>query len=59
MSIFGLIMFLPFSIYEAKEFDFSSVGTGDWINILYFGIVVTVLAFLLYQGLSKVPASIW
>nr|WP_264196197.1 hypothetical protein [Metabacillus niabensis] len=52
-------MFLPFSIYEAKEFDFSSVGTGDWINILYFGIVVTVLAFLLYQGLSKVPASIW
>lgn len=58
MSIFGLIMFLPFSIYEAKEFDFSSVGIGDWINILYFGIVVTVLAFLLmYQGLSKVPAS--
>ncbi|MGG3805459.1 EamA family transporter [Metabacillus fastidiosus] len=31
---------------------------GDWINILYFGIVVTVLAFLLmYQGLSKVSAS--
>ncbi|MDX8362130.1 DMT family transporter [Cytobacillus sp. IB215316] len=58
MSIFGLIMFLPFAIYEAKEFDFSSVGIMDWMNILYFGIVVTVLAFLLmYQGLSKVPAS--
>ncbi|MED4531782.1 DMT family transporter [Metabacillus fastidiosus] len=58
MSISGLIMFLPFAIYEAKEFDFSSVGIGDWINILYFGIVVTVLAFLLmYQGLSKVSAS--
>jgi len=28
------------------------------MNVLYFGIVVTVLAFLLmYQGLSKVPAS--
>ncbi|MED4462457.1 DMT family transporter [Metabacillus fastidiosus] len=58
MSVSGLIMFLPFAIYEAKEFDFASVGMGDWINILYFGIVVTVLAFLLmYQGLSKVSAS--
>jgi drug/metabolite transporter (DMT)-like permease len=58
MSIFGLIMFLPFSIYEAKDFDFSSVRIVDWMNVLYFGIIVTVLAFLLmYQGLLKVPAS--
>lgn len=58
MSIFGLIMFLPFAIYEAIGFDFSNVGIGAWINILYFGIVVTVVAFLLmYQGLSRVPAN--
>jgi drug/metabolite transporter (DMT)-like permease len=58
VSIFGLILFLPFSIYEAKNFNFSSVGFADWINILYFGIIVTVLAFILmYQGLSKVSAS--
>lgn len=58
MSIFGLIMFFPFSIKEAKSFDFSSIGLGDWINILYFGMVVTVLAFLLmYQGLAKVSAN--
>ncbi|WP_126429009.1 DMT family transporter [Brevibacillus marinus] len=58
MSIFGLLMFLPFAVYEAKNFDFATVGIGDWIYILYFGIVVTVLAFLLmYQGLAKVPAS--
>lgn len=58
MSIFGLVMFLPFSMYEAKTFDFSTINLGDWMNIFYFGVVVTVLAFLLmYQGLSKVPAS--
>ena len=58
MSIFGLIMFLPFAIYEAISFNFSNVEIGAWINILYFGIVVTVVAFLLmYQGLSKVPAN--
>lgn len=58
MSILGVFMFLPFAIYEAKHFDFLSVGRWDWMNILYFGIVVTVLAFLLmYEGLSKVSAS--
>ncbi|WP_181444496.1 DMT family transporter [Bacillus sp. 03113] len=58
MSLFGLLLFLPFSIYEAKKFHFSSLNILDWLNILYFGVVVTVLAFLLmYQGLQKVPAS--
>ncbi|MED4072245.1 DMT family transporter [Priestia endophytica] len=58
MSVFGFILFLPFSIYEGMSFSFSSVDMMDWMNILYFGVVVTVLAFLLmYQGLTKVSAS--
>lgn len=58
MSVFGLILFLPFSIYEGMSFSFSTVDMMDWMNILYFGVVVTVLAFLLmYQGLTKVSAS--
>ncbi|EST54267.1 membrane protein [Brevibacillus panacihumi W25] len=58
MSLFGVLLFLPFAIYEALYFDFHSVGVLDWLNILYFGVVVTVIAFLLmYQGLSKVSAS--
>lgn len=58
MSLLGVVMFLPFSIYEGVRFDFSTVDLLDWMNILYFGVVVTVLAFLLmYEGLSKVPAS--
>lgn len=58
MSVFGFIMFLPFAIYEAKEFSFSNISVGGWMNILYFGIVVTVIAFLLmYQGLKTASAS--
>lgn len=58
MSLFGVLLFLPFAIYEAFSFDFRGVGVLDWLNILYFGVVVTVIAFLLmYQGLSKVSAS--
>lgn len=57
VSLLGLLMFLPFSIYEAAHFDFLTVTVVDWLMILYFGVVVTVLAFfLMYQGLQKVPA---
>ncbi|WP_431027191.1 DMT family transporter [Lysinibacillus sp. LZ02] len=58
VSVLGFILFLPFAIYEAKEFNFSHISLGDWVNILYFGIVVTVIAFLLmYEGLKTVSAS--
>lgn len=58
MSVFGLIMFLPFSVYEALHFNFSALTALDWGYILYFGVVVTVIAFILmYQGLSNVSAS--
>lgn len=58
VSIIGLILFLPFSIYDALNFDFSTITILDWLYILYFGLFVTVIAFLLwFQGVSKVSAS--
>lgn len=58
VSIFGAILFLPLAIYEATRFPFTEVSIKDWGIILYFGIVVTVIAFIfMYQGIEKVPAS--
>lgn len=58
VSLFGVLLFLPFAVYEAKSFQFSAVTAGEWGIILYFGIVVTVLAFLLmYQGIRLVSGS--
>jgi drug/metabolite transporter (DMT)-like permease len=58
MSILGFLMFLPFAIYEARPFDFSRATIADWFPVVYYGIVVTVIAFILwFRGLSKVPAS--
>ena len=58
MSLFGLLMFLPFAVYEAASFRFSAASWEDWLAILYYGIVVTVIAFMLwFQGVSKVQAS--
>ncbi|MDA8210318.1 MAG: DMT family transporter [Clostridia bacterium] len=58
MSFMGFLMFLPLTVYEALSFDFSAVSLRDWLYILYFGIVVTVVAYILwFQGVAKVPAS--
>jgi drug/metabolite transporter (DMT)-like permease len=58
VSVFGVILFLPLAIYEATSFPLTEVSLKDWGLIFYFGVVVTVLAFvLMYQGIEKVPAS--
>ncbi len=58
MSLIGLGMFLPFGLYEAQTFDLTRVALSDWLLILYYGVVVTVLAFILwFRGVSRVPAS--
>lgn len=58
VNVLGLVMFLPFSLYEARHFDFLAVTPNAWLPILYNGIFLTVIAFLLwFQGVIKVPAS--
>jgi drug/metabolite transporter (DMT)-like permease len=58
LSVFGLLLFLPLALYEAATFDFAQVGWSEWIPIFYYGMVVTVAAFILwFQGVMKVPAS--
>lgn len=58
ISIVALILFMPPAIYEALHFDFFKLSLTDWLYVIYYGVVVTALAFILmYQGLSQVPAS--
>ena len=58
MSLFGFVLFLPFALHEAFAFDFSVCDFVDWMAIFYYGVVVTVVAFLLwFNGLSKVQAG--
>lgn len=58
VSIFGLLLFAPFAVFESIGFDFTEPTLLDYTIILYYGIAVTVIAFLLwYKGLSIVPAG--
>ena len=58
MSVLGLMMFAPFALYEALYFDFAQTTLFDWGLVAYFGVMVTVAAFLLwFDGVKRVMAS--
>ncbi len=58
MSWLGLLLFLPFALYEARNFNPGQVTLADGALVLYYGVVVTIVAFLLwFRGISSVPAS--
>jgi drug/metabolite transporter (DMT)-like permease len=58
ISMLGLAMFAPFALAEARRFDVATLGAGDWLAVAYYGVVVTVVAFLLWaRGIARVPAS--
>jgi drug/metabolite transporter (DMT)-like permease len=58
VSVIGAVLFLPFAVHDLRTMDPSRTGVGDWIPVVYYGVVVTVVAFVLwFRGVSMVPAS--
>lgn len=58
LSFTGMVMFLPFALFQAWDFDFSAVSPGAWWAIVYFGAVFTVVAYLFwFSGVSKVSGT--
>ena len=58
VSVIGGLLFLPMAIYDSITANYSFGSGYDWLLIFYFGMVVTVLAFLLmYQGLAVLSAA--
>jgi drug/metabolite transporter (DMT)-like permease len=58
VTVVGSLLFLPFAAYELRTFDITAVPVTDWLPILYYGVVVTVVGFVLwFRGVSMVPAS--
>ncbi|BBB89501.1 MAG TPA: DMT family transporter [Methylomusa anaerophila] len=58
LSLLGVLMFLPFSLYESISFPFEQVSLYDWLYILYFGAIYTVVAYIFwFRGVKKVTGS--
>jgi drug/metabolite transporter (DMT)-like permease len=58
ISALGFAMFLPVALLELRAFPLSRLGPADWAMVGYYGVVVTVVAFLLWaRGVARVPAG--
>lgn len=58
MTVFGLVFFTPAALYQAQGFDFGAVGAGSWLTVAYYGVVVTVAAYLFwFSGVTQVSAQ--
>ncbi|ANE46323.1 multidrug transporter [Paenibacillus swuensis] len=58
VTFFSFLMFLPFSLVEATQYDWAAAGYRELGLVVYYGIFVTALAYLLwFRGVSKVSAG--
>ncbi len=56
-SCFGLVLFLPLAVYQARSFNVATVTPLSWAAVVYYGLGTVGAYMLWYQGVSKVPAS--
>jgi len=55
VSLFGFLFFLPFGIYEAYAEGFSKIDFAGYMVIVYYGIFVTAVAYILwFEGVGRV-----
>ncbi|TVM14351.1 EamA/RhaT family transporter [Oceanidesulfovibrio indonesiensis] len=58
ISAFGFAWFLPAGIVQAVGFDFAAIGPAAWFSVLYYGLVVTIVAYLCwFAGIMQVDAA--
>ncbi|MDZ4723335.1 MAG: DMT family transporter [candidate division Zixibacteria bacterium] len=56
--ISGSLLYFPFGVYRAVEFDYSSVTTMGWLAVLYMAIAMSIIAYVAwYWVLKQMDAS--
>ncbi len=56
--IYAFLLLLPFSVYDAFRYDFLNMDFKNVLCILYYGIFVSCLSYVLwFRGVEKVPVS--
>ncbi|QJT10789.1 DMT family transporter [Oceanidesulfovibrio marinus] len=58
ISLFGLVWFLPAGVVQAVQFDYAAASTGAWLAVVYYGLVITIVAYLCwFAGIVRVDAA--
>ncbi len=52
-SIIGTLMFMPFGIYFAANFDYSGAGLIGWSGVAYTAVLTSVIAYTLWYWAIK------
>ena len=56
--ILGTALFLPIGIIPTTQFAFESLSGSGWLQILYLGLITSVVAYLLwYYALGRIEAG--
>ena len=42
INLFGLALILPFGLWQARSFDFGSLGAGQWWLLVYYAIAASM-----------------
>jgi drug/metabolite transporter (DMT)-like permease len=59
VSSLGFLMLLPFTLSQIRGVSYSQLDALNWIELLYYGTVVPLFAFLLwFSGVSKAQVNI-
>jgi drug/metabolite transporter (DMT)-like permease len=57
INAWGLLLVTPFGLWQARHFDFGSVGLEHWALLLYYALAASVWSVWLWmRGLRHVPA---
>ncbi|WP_255355268.1 DMT family transporter [Acidovorax sp. Leaf160] len=58
INLWGFVIATPFGIYTAWRFDFSAVGAGTWLLLVFYALAACVWSVWLWMtGLKAVPAA--
>lgn len=58
IAVYAFLLLLPFSIHDAVGYDFSSMDIRTILCLLYYGVFVSYLSYVLwFRGIEKVQAS--
>ena len=58
INLWGLALVTPFGLWQARDFDFSSVTLPLWALLVFYAIAASMVTVWLWmQGLRQVPSS--
>lgn len=58
VNLWGLLLVTPFGLYQASQFDFSSVQPESWTLLVFYALAASMWTVWLWMtGLKHIPAS--